>query len=385
MGAWDSEFTFVLPTKIRFGEGCVEQLQEELALLHAKKPLIVTDPGVIKAGVLEQALVHAGCPYQVFDAVEANPKDYNVAAGAQAYRAFGADSIVAVGGGSPIDCAKAIGVLVANGAADIKAYEGKHAKSNPLPPFIAVPTTAGTGSELTFSAVITDTKNGYKMTVKNAFTAAAVAICDPLLTRSVPPSVTAATGIDALTHAIEAFSATCAEPLSDAAALYAIELLYENLPLAYRDGGNRLARSKMLMGSMLAGIAFSHADVASVHCISETLGSLYDLPHGVTNAVLLPHMMEYCLDHCVDAYARVARAMGVTPDKGRPGAVRALEAVRALALEVNLPTFAALGVKRADFPTIAAASANNISTNSNPRPMDAHAYLDFLNRLADGS
>ena len=363
---FQSVFSFVLPTKIVFGSGCLKTIQDELLQLGAHRPLIVTDAGVSAAGVLDKvlAVLPKNIKYTVFDKVEANPKDTNVAAGAQAYSAFGADSIVAVGGGSPIDCAKSIGVLVANAASHIKAFEGKGVPSKPLPPLMCIPTTSGTGSELTFSSVITDTKNSYKMTVKNAFTAPKTAICDPQLTLTVPPSITAATGMDALTHAIEAFTATCSEPLSDAAALYAIELISQNLVPAFLNGNDLEARSRMLMGSMLAGIAFSHSDVASVHCIAESLGGMYDLPHGVCNAIFLPYMMEYNMDCCKAQYARIALAMGMEPQ-----AQNAVNAVKQLAKDVALPSFSSLKVDPANFLTLSASSVKNLSNESNPRPM----------------
>jgi alcohol dehydrogenase len=316
--------------------------------------------------------------------VEANPKDKNVAAAAEAYRNANADCIIALGGGSPIDCAKAAGVLVANGSGRIKDFEGKTAAAKPIPPLVAIPTTSGTGSELTFSAVITDTENHYKMTIKNRFTAAKAVLCDPELTLSVPPAVTASTGMDALTHAIEALTATCAEPLADAAALYAIELIYQNLVPAFQNGADLTARSKMLMGSMLGGIAFSHSDVASVHCIAEALGGAYDLAHGVCNSIILPYMMEYNMEYALEGYARTARAMGLSPDSGKSGARRAVDAVRALADEVRLPLFTSLKVDPADFSAIAAASARNISNGSNPRPMTEADYTRVL-RIMSGA
>lgn len=382
MGGFDSIFSFELPTRIVFGAGCAAQLPEEMERLSMRRPLVVTDPGLIRAGVFETVKRHlGGVSCVVFDGVEANPKDINVSAGADAYRKGGCDSLIALGGGSPIDCAKAIGVLVANDASDIRAFAGKQAEGKPIPPLLCVPTTAGTGSELTFSSVITDTRDRVKFTVKNAFTAAKAAVCDPELTLSVPSAVTASTGMDALTHAIEAFTATCAEPISDAVALYAIELIYGNLVPAVRDGGNLEARSKLLMGSMLGGIAFSHSDVASVHCIAEALGGMYDLAHGTCNAVILPHIMEYSMDCCEERYARVARAMGLAPDTGREGARAAVDAVKQLAIDVGLPLFSELGVDPADFPAIARASAQNISTASNPRPMGEADYLAVLTQM----
>jgi alcohol dehydrogenase len=379
-----STFSFMLPTKIEFGPGCLKNLPKELKIRNLSRPLIVIDKGNAAAGIIDKALALLGgnFKFQVFDGVEANPRDVNVSEGAKAYGSSGADSIIAIGGGSPIDCAKAIGVLAANGIANdgggIKAYEGKNAHSKPLPPLVAVPTTAGTGSELTFSSVITDTKNKYKMTIKNAFTAPKVAICDPELTRTVPAPITAATGMDALTHAIEAITASCAEPISDAVALYAVELIHGNIVKAFKDGGNLEARSNMLMGSMLAGIAFSHSDVASVHCIAESLGGMYDLPHGVCNAIFLPHVMEYNMGHCLEGYARVAKAMGLTFPSERAGAVAAVMAVQELAKDVKLPSFASLNVREEDYSAIALASVKNISTGSNPRPMSESDYLEVL-------
>ena len=306
-------FSFELPTKIIYGANCLDNLCVELKENKGKKPIIITDKGVENAGILKKItdlLDKDDFPYVIYAGVEANPKDVNVEEGAKIARENDCDCIIAVGGGSPIDCAKSVGVLLAHNDTEIKKYEGKTAATKPLPLFITIPTTSGTGSEITFSSVITDTKNKYKMTVKSKYTAAKVAICDPVLTLSVPPAVTAATGMDALTHAIEAYTATCSEPITDAVSLYAIELIYNNLKTAVFEGDNLQARSAMLMGSMLAGIGFSHSDVASVHCISEALGGMFDLAHGVCNAVLLPHVMEYNKDYCVAKYARVAKAMG---------------------------------------------------------------------------
>ena len=374
-------FEFTLPTKIIFGPGCVKQLAEEIAAIGGKKPLIITDPGIRGAGIdriVTDLLEEAGIEYGLFDGVEANPKDVNAEAAAREARACGADFLIAVGGGSPIDCAKAVGVLLAHDAEFIKPYEGKTAATLPNPPLITVPTTSGTGSEITFSSVITDTKNKYKMTVKSPYTAATTALCDPELTISVPPAVTAATGVDALTHSIEGFTATCSEPIGDAAALYSIELIAGNLVKAYKDGSDLEARSNMLMASMLGGISFSHSDVASVHCIAEALGSMYDLPHGTCNAIFLPYVMEYNMDYCVDRYARVAGALGLTYDSDEDGAAKAVAYVKQLTKDVELPTFASLDPDPADFPALADMAYKNGSNDSNPRPMTAADYEALL-------
>jgi len=346
-------FDFTLPTKIVYGPGRVKEVVNELKALGGSRPLIITDKGICQVGIVDivtELLDEAGIQYVIYDGVEANPKDVNAEDGARKAREIDADCMIAVGGGSPIDCAKAIGVLLGHDAEYIKPFEGKTAAKLPGPPLITIPTTAGTGSEITFSSVITDTKNHYKMTIKSPFTAANTAICDPKLTLTVPPAVTAATGVDALTHAIEGFTATCSEPIGDAAALYAIELISQNLVRAVKDGSNLEARSNMLMGSMLGGMSFSHSDVASVHCIAESLGSKYDLPHGTCNAIFLPYVMEYNMDYCANRYARVAKAMGLDFATEEEGAHKAVAFVKQLTIDVALPTFASLDPDPADFP-----------------------------------
>ncbi|MGB3996547.1 MAG: iron-containing alcohol dehydrogenase [Acetomicrobium sp.] len=381
------EFSFELPTRIEYGVGVASKLGEEVRLLKAQKVSLITDPGIIKAGLLDKItsiLKEEKLLYNVFDGVDPNPKDRNVERGAQVVRSFEADAMVAVGGGSVIDCAKAIGVLVSHDGKRIKDFEGKTAVKKPILPFIAVPTTAGTGSEVTFSAVITDRENNYKMTVRSPFMAAKVALLDPKLTVTVPPHITASTGMDALTHAIEAYTVKVSEPISDALALYAIELITNNLVNAVKNGENINARACMLVGSLLAGMAFSHSDVGSVHCMAEALGGVYDAPHGVCNAVLLPYVMEYNAEFCLERYARIAQAMGEIFDTMEEGAMKAVERVKKLSVDVGLPSFKSLGVKEEDLEKLADMAAKNISTKSNPREMSKEDYLVlFKKALAD--
>ncbi len=381
------EFSFELPTRIEYGVGVASKLGEEVRLLKAQKVSLITDPGIIKAGLLDKItsiLKEEKLLYNVFDGVDPNPKDRNVERGAQVVRSFEADAMVAVGGGSVIDCAKAIGVLVSHDGKRIKDFEGKTAVKKPILPFIAVPTTAGTGSEVTFSAVITDRENNYKMTVRSPFMAAKVALLDPKLTVTVPPHITASTGMDALTHAIEAYTVKVSEPISDALALYAIELITNNLVNAVKNGENINARACMLVGSLLAGMAFSHSDVGSVHCMAEALGGVYDAPHGVCNAVLLPYVMEYNAEFCLEKYARIAQAMGEIFDTMEEGAMKAVERVKKLSVDVGLPSFKSLRVKEEDLEKLADMAAKNISTKSNPREMTKDDYLTLFKRaLAD--
>ena len=378
---------FVLPTRIIFGPGTIKQIGDEFKKSGKKKPLIVTGSrGVAKSGILKKVtdlLDASGVGYVHFDGVEPNPKDSNVNDGAKIAIENGCDSLIAIGGGSPIDAAKAIGVLMAHNSTDIKKYEGKTAATEANPYFVAVPTTAGSASEVTFSSVITDSKDHYKMTVKSATTAPTLAIADPELTVTMPKSITAATGVDALTHAIEGFTALPAGPIGDACALYAIELIYNNLVNAYNEPANIEARSGMLMGSMLAGISFSHSDVAAVHCVAESLGGMYDLPHGECNAIFLPYIMEYNMSYCVSKYARVASAMGCVFSSEEEGAKMAVENVKKLCKDVEIRRFADLVPDKKDFETLAVNSEQNGSNADNPRPMTKEDYMHILNLVYD--
>lgn len=382
-----TSFSFELPTRIEYGVGIVSKLADELKSMGAKRVVIITDKGILNAGIADEIinlLTSSNIQFDIFHEVDPNPKDYNVEAGTDVVRKFNAQAIIALGGGSSIDCAKAIGVLAAHGGNSIKAYEGKTSVKKEILPLITIPTTSGTGSEVTFSSVINDTKNNYKMTIKSPLIAAKVALIDPKLTATMPPLVTASTGIDALTHAIEAYTAKAAEPISDAVALYAIELISKYIKTAVFNGNDIEARSGMLMGSLLAGIAFSHSDVAAVHCIAESLGGVYDAPHGICNSILLPYVMEYNMEYSKERYARVAGAMGVQYKTIDEGAELAVEKVKQLVKEISLPSFKSLGIKVEDFDKIAEMSAKNISTESNPRPMSKADYITVLNNAYKG-
>ncbi len=271
--------------------------------------------------------------------------------------------------------------MVARQGGAVRDYEGPGKIGPDVLPLIAIPTTAGTGSEVTFSSVITDSNEKFKFSIKDPKIAPRLALVDPEMTRTMPPALTAATGMDALTHAIEAFTAKAAEPLADAAALYAIELIAVYLKSAVADGDNLEARAGMLLGSVLAGIAFSHSDVAAVHCVAEALGGKYDAAHGVCNAVVLPAVMEYNMEYCKEQYARIAVAMGLTYDNIDEGARQAVMAVQQLAADVHLPEFGALGVQENDLEELAVNSFKNGSNIDNPRPMTKDDYLSLFQRL----
>ncbi|CAB1055967.1 Alcohol dehydrogenase (EC [Olavius sp. associated proteobacterium Delta 1] len=378
-----NSFSFELPTRIEYGVGVAQKLTAALRDLNAVNVLIVTDKGIEASGLLSEVtdrLAQDRMKYEVFSDVESNPKDYNVLEGTQLAKQLQADCLVAIGGGSPIDCAKAIAVLATH-AGNLREFENEDKVTGDVLPLIAMPTTAGTGSEVTFSSVITDTQQKFKFSIHHTKIAPRIALLDPEMTVTMPPALTAATGMDALTHAIEGFTAKGSEPLADAVALYAIELIAAHLKTVVFDGRNLEARAGMLLGSVLAGISFSHSDVAAVHCIAEALGGKYDAAHGVCNAVVLPAVMEYNMEYCSDKYARIAAALGIICKPAREGARQAVEAVKKLAGEVNIPDFRSLGVKMEDVDELAYNSSINGSNGSNPRPMSKDDYLTLINSM----
>jgi len=359
----------------------VKELKMVLETMKIHKIMVVTDPGILQAGILEPVLESLGDGVEVvvFSEVEANPKDYNIQAGALLAREASVEALVALGGGSPMDAAKGIAVVARQGGG-IREYAGRPIPADCLP-LITIPTTAGTGSEITFSSVITDTKEKFKFTVKSPSIAAAVALVDPALTDTLPPHITAATGLDALTHGIEGYTATCTEPIAEALGLYAIEYIGRYLQRAVHDGGDMEARDGMMMGSLLAGLSFSHADVASVHCMAEALGSLYDKPHGVCNSIILPHVMRLNLSYAEKKYARVARALGIDEKDEGLAALAGIERIEEISRDIGLPDFKSLGIDPKDFERLGELSFKNGSNASNPRPMTAADYTALFTAI----
>ncbi len=379
-------FKFRVPTEVHFGNGVAETLGEHVALLGAKAPFVVTDPGVRKAGIVDpllQTMIDRGVSPRVFDAISANPRDHECVKGAESAREFGADLIVAIGGGSPIDAAKAIAGLLPNGGA-VQDWEPPRTFDRPPVQLIAIPTTAGTGSEVTRSSVITDTVRHIKISLRDYQIAPRVALVDPQLTLSLPRSVTAATGMDVLTHAVEAYTCKRATPLSDMCAMTAIRLIRDHLLDAVRDGQNLEAREGMMLASLVAGMAFSNADVSAVHCLAEAIGGLYDTPHGVANAVFLPFVFAYNADADLKRHIAVGEALGI--DVSQFSEFEATResgaAIKALATAAGIPSFRKLpGVDPKDFVAIADASVANGSNSSNAREMGRDQYVEIL-RLA---
>lgn len=298
--------------RILFGLGAVEKIGSEAQLLKAKKVLIITDPGIIQSGLLEgieKSLHAADLPFTLFDGVEPDPRIEVVAKSVENAKKEGVDLIIGFGGGSSLDIAKVTSILVTN-PGKIDGFFGIDLVPHSGIPVILVPTTAGTGSEVTPIAILSDTKEKLKKGIVSPFLFPEVAIIDPKLTIGLPPSVTAFTGMDALTHAIEAYYSINATDLTDLLAFRAMELITKNLRMAYANGENLIARSNMMEGSLLAGIAFANAGVGAVHAFAYPLGGEFHLAHGLTNTLMLPYVMRYNILGCPEKFVQMAKAFG---------------------------------------------------------------------------
>ena len=364
-------FQFVHVTRVVAGPGSSDQAGAELRALGGTRAIIVTDRGIAASqllGKLEPGLERAGIAYEVFDEIEPNPAAAAVERAAERARRGGADAVLAIGGGSPIDAGKMVAVLAKFGGA-VRDYEGIDTVSGPTLPLLAVPTTVGTGSEVTRGAVITDTDRSAKMVVVSPHIFPRVAILDPLLLERLPPAITAATGMDSLTQALEGYVSRGANPISDALNLEALRLIAENLRLAVaRNDPDALG--KMQVATTMQGIGFHNAGLGLVHAMSNTIGGMFGTAHGVTNAVILPHVMTFNVGADPTRFARVAEAMGEPIDglSVRAAADRAIEAVRMLAADVGIPsTLAEIGVDAAAIPEMARIAMTGIDAPTNPR------------------
>jgi len=376
-------FSFEQPTELEFGAEKIDSLPEKLENMKIEKLIIVTDKGIEKAGILDRIESYLDkIDYKIYDQVDPNPKDFNVEEGTGIAREFDPDGILALGGGSPIDCAKAIGALLSGEGNDISEYYGKETVKEGILPFIAVPTTAGTGSEVTFSSVITDSDSNSKKSIRSPFLAPDVSILDPELTTSLPESLTAYSGMDAFTHAIEAYTAKTATALTNTFAIGSIELILESIEKAFREPNNIDARASMILGSTIAGIAFNHSDVASVHCMAESLGGKYDAPHGLCNSIILPYVMEYNLEYCPEKYARVAKIMGYGYETIEKGAMKAVEGIKELNEKLDIPSIDKIGFREHDIEELAEMSVNNLSNESNPREMKKQDYIKLFRKMS---
>ena len=367
--------TFFIPAVNIMGLGCLDEAMTAIRNYGFRKALIVTDAGLAKAGVADKVvelLALQDVDSVIFDGAKPNPSIANVELGLGLLKESRCDFVVSLGGGSPHDCAKGIALCATNGG-QIRDYEGVDRSSKPQLPLIAINTTAGTASEMTRFCIITDETRHVKMAIVDRNVTPLMSVNDPALMVAMPKSLTAATGMDALTHAIEAYVSTAATPITDACALKAITLISNNLRLAVRDGSDLPARENMAYAQFLAGMAFNNASLGFVHAMAHQLGGFYDLPHGVCNAVLLPHVQSFNASVCAARLTDVAHAMGVDTHGTSPeeGGRDAIAAIRSLAHDVDIPAgLRDLGVRLNDVPVLAANALKDACGLTNPRAAD---------------
>lgn len=376
-------FIFSMPTKIIFGAGSIAELKNEIERRGLKKVLVVTDKILReKTDIVKRALEIMGEKVAgVFDEVVPDSGVHIVNSGGRVARELKVDCIVSIGGGSVIDTGKGIAILNAHGG-KITDYDGFNVLTERVTPHIVVPTTAGTGSEVTMAAVIKDHDAKRKLIFGDIHIIPDVAILDPELTIGLPPEMTAATGMDALSHCVEAMHSQQREPFADALALHGIKLITKYLPIAYRNGGDLIARGQLLIAACIAGVAFSNAQVGLVHALAHVLGAKYGIPHGVANALFLPYVMEFNLPECLEVYMEIARALGIKRGslKKEEYAKKAIERIRSLVEELSLPgRLRDLGVKREDLVLMAEEALGDGCIVYNPRfAMDTKEIMKVL-------
>ncbi len=369
-------FQFFVGTKIVFGKGVSNQVGEELSTRGFKKTLIVTDQGIVNAGLLKpiiQSLESAKVEFVVFDEVPPNPPIETVVKGVDIFQANACDSLVAIGGGSSMDACKAISMMTTNDG-NVMDYDiGGKTFENPGQPIVTIPTTSGTGSEVTQWSVITDEERNWKGSIGSPFMAPVATLVDPLLTLGLPPHITAATGVDALTHAIEAYTAKAAlngtSPVTDALALQAISLISNNLREAYAQGENYEAREKTMLGSMIAGMAFPQIGLGNAHALAHPLSGYYNVPHGVANAILLPYVVKFNLSACPERFVEIAKAMGENVEglSLSAAAEKAVDAIESLVKDTDIPTLSSYNIKDEDWDKLANDAFKDNNCSSNPR------------------
>ncbi len=367
-------YDYLVPSVNFMGAGCVKLVGERCQILGGKKALIVTDKFLrnMEGGAVEltvKSLQEAGIEVAYYDSVEPNPKDTNVVDGLKIFQDEKCDMIVTVGGGSAHDCGKGIGI-VATHEGDLYEYAGIETLTKALPPIVAVNTTAGTASEVTRHCVITNTKTKVKYVIVSWRNLPLASFNDPELMVKKPAGLTAATGMDALTHAIEAYVSKDANPVTDAAAIQAIKLISNNLRQAVALGENLVARENMAYGSLLAGMAFNNANLGYVHAMAHQLGGLYDMPHGVANAMLLPHVEKYNLISNPQKFADIAEFMGenIQGLSVMEAAEKAIDAMFRLSTDIGIPTsLKEMGIKEEDFEYMAEMALKDGNAFSNPR------------------
>ncbi|WP_371379257.1 iron-containing alcohol dehydrogenase [Sporomusa aerivorans] len=379
------EFIFRLYTKILYGEGVAKRLGMECKQLNASKVFFVTDSFMVEHSaafpMLIDSIKDAGLKVKVFSDVEADPSISTIDGVAAIMKEFGADIAVALGGGSPMDTAK-LACMLQNNEGSVRDYMRKvRSVDKPAVPVICIPTTAGTGSEVTSFGVVTDREAGEKIGIAHDSMMPKLAIIDPALQVSMPPTLTAATGMDALCHAIEAFVSLDAEPLSDAMCLHAIRLIGENIRKAVANGRDVETRGKMALASLAAGVGFAQAGLGAVHGIAHCLGAMYHVPHGVANALMLPYVMEFNVMANMEKFREIAIALGenVLDMPLRDAAYRSVAAVKLIVKDLGIPqTLKEVGVKESDFPAIIKNTMTYGRLPFNPRTVSEKDVADIL-------
>lgn len=360
---------FIVPGQMITGSGALEMAQNTLGTL-GKKAMIVTDKVMIELGncaKVENALKSQNVEYTIYSEIAGEPTDTMIAKGLEQYKAEGCDFLVALGGGSPIDSMKAIGSLVKNGG-NISDYMGKVIDVE-MPPMVAIPTTAGTGSEATQFTIITDTKKDIKMLLKGKCLIPSLAIIDPQFTMTAPPKITAATGLDALCHAVEAYTSRKAQTLSDTFAMSAVKRIFRYLPVAFHDGKNEEARVQMSVAALEAGIAFNNASVTLIHGMSRPIGALFHVAHGLSNAMLMKECLGFALEGAYDRFADLGRNIGVATaeDSDKEASEKFLAAVVALTQELETPTLAEFGIDKEAFFNVIEKMAYDAMDSGSPQ------------------
>jgi alcohol dehydrogenase len=367
-----------MPVKLYFGPGEIQNLAKILAQdLKAKTPVLVTDKGIVASGLVE--IITRMLPgIRVFDTIEANPKSDTINGIGRELRQIKPDLVIGLGGGSPLDAGKALALLATNDG-PIEAFEGREKYVQDPLPFLAIPTTCGTGSEVTWVSVITDVTRKFKMSIKGPKLYPTVSIVDPDLIKTLPKSIIASTGLDALTHAVEAYLSKPATLITDTNALKAVQLILGSLENAVADiENNHGDRERLMYGSTIAGFAFGNSDVTAVHCISESIGALYDVPHGVANSIFLPHVLAYNFPACVEKFAHLARKNGFLAKEDAVAVQLFISHITNLSKRLGIPAFKDLNIDKGQFETIAQMSFQNNSNGSNPRSMEPKDYLKIL-------
>lgn len=365
-------YKFFMPAISLMGADCLKDAGDQVGELGLKKALIVTDKVLGQIGIVKKVtdvLDNKNIEYAIYDETKPNPTVKNVNDGLALLKEKECDFVISLGGGSAHDCAKGIALLATNGG-EIKDYEGVDKSKKPQLPMVGINTTAGTGSEMTLFAIITDEERHIKMALVDKHLTPIIAVNDPMLMLAMPKSLTAATGMDALTHAIEAYVSTSATPITDACAEKAIELISNYLVNAVENGQDVEARDMMAYAEYLAGMAFNNASLGYVHAMAHQLGGFYNLPHGVCNAILLPHVQEYNKATSASRLAKIAKIMGGNIEglTDEQGADLCIDMIKSLSQTIGIPEgLGVLGVKESDFETLATNALNDACSLTNPR------------------